>query len=92
MVEVTGVLKPELAEPLLRAVLRIEMELLGHDVAQGDPDVRTTAIKGGRMRSSFLPGALRLRLRSRRTSRGGCLVSVKRETGAKQLETGALRC
>jgi hypothetical protein len=34
-------LEPELGEPLLRALLRIERELLDHDVAQGSPDVRT---------------------------------------------------
>lgn len=42
MVELTGSLEPELGEPLWRAVLRIEKELLAQDVAQGDPDVRTT--------------------------------------------------
>lgn len=42
MVELTGSLEPELGVPLWRAVLRIEKELLAQDVAQGDPDVRTT--------------------------------------------------
>lgn len=42
MVELTGSLEPELGDPLWRAVLRIEKKLLDQDVAQGDPDVRTT--------------------------------------------------
>ena len=42
MMEVTGTLEPELGEPLCRAVLRIERELLDQDVAEGDPDARTT--------------------------------------------------
>ncbi len=42
MVEVTGTLEPEFAEPLCRAVLRIERELLDQDVVEGDPDARTT--------------------------------------------------
>jgi hypothetical protein len=41
MVELSGKLDPELGEPLLRAVIRIEGELLEQDVAYGDPDVRT---------------------------------------------------
>lgn len=43
MVELTGRLAPELGNPLRRAVLRIERELLEQDVAEGDPKVRTTA-------------------------------------------------
>jgi hypothetical protein len=43
MVELFGKLDPELGEPLLRAVVRIERELLDQDVAHGDPDVRTTS-------------------------------------------------
>jgi hypothetical protein len=35
-------LEPELGEPLLRALLRIEMELLDHDLAHGGSDERTT--------------------------------------------------
>ena len=42
MVELCGVLEPELGDPLVRAVGRIEVELLAQDVAHGDPDVRTT--------------------------------------------------
>lgn len=42
MVEFSGSLEPDLGEPLLRALLRIEKELLDRDVAHGDPDVRTT--------------------------------------------------
>ncbi len=42
MVELTGNLEPELGDPLWRAVLRVEEELLAQDEAQGDPDVRTT--------------------------------------------------
>ncbi len=42
MVELTGSLEPDLADPLLRAVLRIDKELLAQDVARGDADVRTT--------------------------------------------------
>ena len=41
MVELSGNLEPELGEPLLRAVIRIEGELLDQDVAYGDPDART---------------------------------------------------
>jgi hypothetical protein len=36
-------LEPQLGEPLLRAVTRIERELLDQDVACGDPNVRTTS-------------------------------------------------
>jgi hypothetical protein len=35
-------LERELGEPLHRALLRIEKELLDHDLAHGGPDVRTT--------------------------------------------------
>lgn len=42
MVELTGSLEPELGNPLWRAVLRIERELLAQDAAQGVPDARTT--------------------------------------------------
>jgi hypothetical protein len=43
MVELSGKLDPELGEPLVRAVIRIERELLDQDVAFGAPDVRTTS-------------------------------------------------
>jgi hypothetical protein len=43
MIEVSGKLAPELGEPLLRAAIRIERELLDQDVADGDSDVRTTS-------------------------------------------------
>lgn len=42
MVKFTASLEPELGDPLLRALLRIEKELLAQDVAKGDPEVRTT--------------------------------------------------
>lgn len=42
MVELTGRLGPELGEPLWRAVLRIEKELLARDVGRGEPEWRTT--------------------------------------------------
>jgi hypothetical protein len=35
-------LERELGEPLQRALLRIEKELLDHDLGHGRPDVRTT--------------------------------------------------
>jgi hypothetical protein len=41
MVEVKGTLEPEFGEPLCRALVRIENDLLAQDVAQGDPDLRT---------------------------------------------------
>lgn len=42
MVEIFLTLGPELGEPLQRALLRIEKELLDHDMTHGGPDVRTT--------------------------------------------------
>jgi len=42
MVEISLVLEPELGEPLQRALLRIEKELLDHDMAHGGADARTT--------------------------------------------------
>jgi hypothetical protein len=42
MVEISLRLEPGLGEPLQRALLRIEKELLDHDVAHGNPDLRTT--------------------------------------------------
>jgi hypothetical protein len=42
MVEISLSLEPELGEPLRRALLRIEKELLDHDMAHGGPAVRTT--------------------------------------------------
>ncbi len=42
MVELTGSLEPELGDPLRRAILRIEKELLAHDAAHGVSDVPTT--------------------------------------------------
>jgi hypothetical protein len=42
MVEISLSLEPALGEPLRRALLRIEKELLDHDTAHGGPDVRTT--------------------------------------------------
>ena len=42
MIELTGSLEPELGDPLWRALLRIERELLAQDAAHADPDVRTT--------------------------------------------------
>jgi hypothetical protein len=43
MVDLSLKLDPELGEPLLRALLRIERELLDQDVSYGDPHVRTTS-------------------------------------------------
>jgi hypothetical protein len=43
MVELAGTLDPELGESLLRAVIRIEGELLDQAAAFGDSDVRTTS-------------------------------------------------
>jgi hypothetical protein len=37
MVEISLALGPELGEPLQRALLRIEKELLDHDMALGGP-------------------------------------------------------
>jgi hypothetical protein len=42
MVEISLTLEPELGEPLQRALLRIEKELLDHDMAHGGPELRTT--------------------------------------------------
>jgi hypothetical protein len=39
MVEISLSLEPELGEPLRRALLRIEKELLDHDMAHGGPAV-----------------------------------------------------
>jgi hypothetical protein len=41
MVEISLTLEPELGEPLQRALLRIEKELLDHDMAHGGPELRT---------------------------------------------------
>jgi len=43
MVELSGSLERELGEPLLRALFRIEKELLDQDVAHGHPDVRSSS-------------------------------------------------
>lgn len=43
MAEVTGELEPALGEPLLRALSRIEMELLDLDARYGVPEIRTTS-------------------------------------------------
>ncbi|MPZ69503.1 MAG: DUF222 domain-containing protein [Actinobacteria bacterium] len=43
MVEVSAKLDAELEEPLARALVRIEGDLIDQDAADGDPDVRTTS-------------------------------------------------
>lgn len=48
MVEISLTLEPELGEPLQRALLRIEKELLDHDMAHGGPAVRNHATAPGR--------------------------------------------
>ena len=42
LVRFSARLERELGEPLHRALLRIEKELLDHDLSHGGPDVRTT--------------------------------------------------
>jgi hypothetical protein len=42
MVHLSGSLEPQFGNPLLRAVQRIERELLAQDEAYGDPGVRTS--------------------------------------------------
>ena len=43
MVQMSLTLSRDLGEPLVRALTRIEMELLAQDEADGDPSVRTTS-------------------------------------------------